>query len=187
MARTRQEILIKLDLPKEKKTAGQKAVDAFVCADLAYREHWRAGSVGDRSIAAGLLKQVFAEEVPLGQAFALRGLMHLEQGKAVLALADADKAFAVGAGDVRAHLVRGRARLQRGNLAAALGDLEQARQLSGSKDAVVLHWLATAQFQAGQRNKALLTQRQAIELRPRDEEMQAQLREFELELTRIAD
>ena len=170
LSRARQDILTKLALPVDKKDAGLRAVDAFVCADLAYRENGTSGRAGT------LLALAFAEEIPLGPAHALRGLLLLEQGKTVLALAEADRALALAAADGRAHLVRGRGRLQRGNLSGALTDLEQARLLSSAKDAQVLHWLAAAQFQSGRRNKALLTQRQAVELRPRDEEMRAQLR-----------
>jgi tetratricopeptide (TPR) repeat protein/transglutaminase-like putative cysteine protease len=178
LARSRQDILAKLVLPEEKKPAGQRSADAFVCAELAYRENGLGGRAGE------LLTQAFAEDIALGQAHALRGLLLLEQGKSALALAEVEKAFVLNTADTRAHLVRGRGRLQRGNLLGGLADLEQAKQLSSGKDAQILHWLAAAQFQAGQRNRALLTQREAVELRPRDEEMQAQLREFEMELTK---
>ena len=102
----------------------------------------------------------------------------------MLALAEADKALALGAADAAPiWCVVGYVC----NAAICSGPSpiwSRPRQLSSAKDAQVLHWLAAAQFQSGQRNKALLTQRQAVELRPRDEEMLAQLREFELELTK---
>jgi Flp pilus assembly protein TadD len=51
--------------------------------------------------------------------------------------------------------------------------------LSRRGDGVILHWLAAAQFQAGQREQALQTQRAAVRLRPGDAELAEQLRQFE--------
>lgn len=173
LAARREELLKSANLPQEKKAANQRVVDAFVCADDARRRGDEASRV------ARVLEGAFAEEgVLFGPAFALRGLLHLEQGKIGLARADADQALRLGPPDSLALFVRGRVRLLRGDR-TAIGDLEQAARLSEQRDPRILHWLAAAQFQAGERDKAFATQKQAVALASGDEELRAQLREFE--------
>ena len=91
---------------------------------------------------------------------------------------DAEKAITKGPDDVRAYLVRGRVRLERGT-AGSLADLQKAADLSQRKDGTVLHWLAAALFQSGKKSEALKVQREAAKCKPEDGEIQDQLREFE--------
>ena len=75
------------------------------------------------------------------------GWCSLTRARYALAQSDAEKVLAAGPADsLSSYLVRGRVRLQRGQQAAALADLAEADRLSQQKDALVLHWLATAQF-----------------------------------------
>jgi Flp pilus assembly protein TadD len=76
------------------------------------------------------------------------------------------------------YLVRGRVRLERGT-EGALADLARAVELTGRRDATALHWLAAARFRAGQVAEALTVQREAVKLRPKDRELNEQLKEFE--------
>ncbi len=163
--RLRRTLLAKDILVKPAKAeALNRALDAFVCAELAHKEN-RPGSV-----VAGLLDAVFREKLDLGPPYALRGLMALQQGRLRNALADADKAVALGPKEALAFLVRGRARLERGE-ASALADLEQAAVLSQRQDGT--------KHQAGRHADALASQRQAVLLRPGDAELLRQLRVFE--------
>ncbi len=176
LMRRRDDILHKATFSDAREAAGTHAIEAFVCAEFAYRQGEPAGRVH------ALLKWALEDEsVAIGPPYALRALLLLEQGKIGLALSDADRAIAAGPAAGRAYLVRGRVRLQRGQSAAALADLTEANRLSEGKDALILHWLATAQFQRGQLEKALETQRRAVQLRPGDQELLAQLHEFERE------
>ena len=147
-------------------------MDAFLAADLAYQGSEPPGRV------EALLAGAFATGVDLGSAHALRGLLALERGRLGMALADAERAVSLSPGEARAYLVRGRVRLERLEK-DALADLTRAAELSRRGDGVVLHWLAAAQFQAGQRGQALATQRAAVRLHPGDAELAEQLRQFE--------
>jgi tetratricopeptide (TPR) repeat protein len=148
------------------------AVDAFLAADQALR----AGEPAAR--VEKLLAGAFVLGVDLGPAYALRGLLALERGRLSKALADADRAVVLSPGESRAYLVRGRVRLERLHK-DALADLAKAAKLSRRSDGEILHWLAAAQFQVGQREQALATQRAAVLLRPGDAEAAEQLRQFE--------
>jgi tetratricopeptide (TPR) repeat protein/transglutaminase-like putative cysteine protease len=156
----------------EKSVPWAVAVDAFLAADLAYREGAPAAHV-ERLVAGA-----FVIGVDLGPAYALRGLLALERGRLSKALADADRAIGLSPTEARAYLVRGRVRLERLHK-DALADLARAAELSGRGDGAILHWLATAQFQVGLREQALATQREAVRLRPGDAEAAEQLRHFE--------
>jgi len=172
LSRHRQELLQKVLDPAERKIVAGPVLDAFICADNAHRQ----GELAERVKA--ILAPALADGVIFGPAYALQALLELDQGKISKATADVEKALAKGPADSRVYLVRGRVRLLRGET-GALPDLELASQLSFRKDAMILHWLAAAQFQAGQRDRALATQKLAVDLRPRDEDVLAQLREFE--------
>ncbi len=114
----------------------------------------------------------------LGPAYGLRGRLLLGQGKLSRAVADAERALTLGDHDANGFYVRGRVRLER-RQDGALADLEKAAELTGQKDAEVLHYLADAQFQAGRREEALKTQRAAVQLKPGDKDMAEQLAGFE--------
>jgi tetratricopeptide (TPR) repeat protein len=148
------------------------AVDAFLAAEVC-----REGG-GPRERVEALLGGAFGTGVDFGPAYGLRGLLSLEQGRLGKALADADRATVLSPREARGYYVRGRVRLERLDR-EALADLTRAAELSGRKDGVILHWLAAAQFQAGQRDRALATQREAVKLRPQDPELTEQLREYE--------
>jgi tetratricopeptide (TPR) repeat protein len=172
LAVRRKALLEELHVPPAKAYPWTVAIDAFLAAELAHQEGAAPGRVD------GLLAGAFGTGVDLGPAYALRGLLALERGRLGKALADAERAVALGPADARAFLVRGRVRLERLER-DALADLLRAAELSRRGDGVILHWLAAAQFQAGQREQALQTQRAAVRLRPGDAELAEQLRQFE--------
>jgi tetratricopeptide (TPR) repeat protein len=155
--------------PKEKVDQWRNAVSHYVCAERALLD----GQPGDK--VDSMLNEVFAEGIDYGRARSLRGLLNLERGRLGAAYQDGDKALSLNPQDARAYLVRGRVRVERG-AADGLADLEKAAQLTQRKDGIVLHWLATALWQANQRDKALATQREAAKLRPDDKLIQEQLK-----------
>jgi tetratricopeptide (TPR) repeat protein/transglutaminase-like putative cysteine protease len=149
-----------------------EAVDAFLCADLAYSQGRPVGQI------EALLAPALAQPMPFGPALALRGLLHLEQGRLAKALADAERALAVSPWEARAYYVHGRVLLERDHPIALL-DLARAAWLSGQGDGKILHWLAAAQYRAGQRGQGLLVQRQALALLPADAEVLEQLQQLQ--------
>jgi len=148
------------------------ALDHYVCADRAYAQ-------GERwSRVETLLAGAFTDDVELGGAHALRGLLALERGRLTKALSDAEGALMLSPKEARGYYVRGRVRLERG-AAGALDDLAKAAELGQRKEAAVLHWQATALFRAGRHDEALAVQREALKLKPHDQELVEQLGEFE--------
>jgi tetratricopeptide (TPR) repeat protein len=161
-----------LKAPPGKESVFNTAVDAFVCA-----EQMHADGQSPRKVEA-LLAITFAANIELGPAHGLRGRVLLEQGKLSRALADAERAVALGPRDANGYYVRGRVRGER-RQDGALADLEKAAEFSERKDAEGLHYLASALFQAGRREDAVKTQREAVRLRPNDDELTEQLAAFE--------
>jgi tetratricopeptide (TPR) repeat protein len=172
LAQRRKVILTDVKVPAAKRDAWLEAVDRLICAEHA----WAAGR--SPTEVAALLDPAFTDEVELGPAFALRGLLALERGRLTLALNDAERAIALSPDLAGGYHVRGRVRLERAH-ADTLADLQKAATLSQRQDAVVLHWLAGALHQAGQKAEALAVQQEAVKLRPEDKELAAQLRHFE--------
>jgi tetratricopeptide (TPR) repeat protein/transglutaminase-like putative cysteine protease len=152
-------------------TASARAVEFFVCAHYV-REF------GTEAQAEKLLDEALKDDVPIGAAYTLRAEMRLSKGRLREALADAERATTLMPGSAKAFYVRGRVRFERGEY-GALGDLLRAADLSERKDALILHWLAAAQFAVGQRLQALQTQRLAASLHPRDPVLLKQLEELE--------
>jgi tetratricopeptide (TPR) repeat protein/transglutaminase-like putative cysteine protease len=170
--RQRREALAKqVRIPADKAEVGGRGLDALVCAELAHERGRPAREVSN------LLAPAFGT-VAIGPAYSLRGQLFLEGGRLVKALADADKALALGNQDARAYLVRGRVRYERGT-AGAVADLKKAAELTRRKDAAVLHALAAALYRDRHQAEALTAQREAVKLRPHDPELLEQLREFE--------
>jgi tetratricopeptide (TPR) repeat protein len=159
-------------IPERKQAAWGRALEYLVCAEHGHE----IGSSVER--VETLLSHSLANDIELGPAFALRAQLALERGWLTKALVDADRAVALGPAEVRGYLVRGRVRLERADH-AALADLACAAELSQRKDAMVLHWLAAALAQAGQRDAARKVQREALKLKPEDKELLEQLRELE--------
>jgi tetratricopeptide (TPR) repeat protein len=149
-----------------------KAVDALVCAELALAD----GRTFEQVEA--LLAPAVGDALPVGPAFALRGLLQLEKGRLIRALADAERAVKLSPEEARGYYVRGRVRLERADKDAA-ADLTKAAELSQRKDAAILHWLAAALHQNGQKAEALAAQREAVKLKPEDKELTEQLHAFE--------
>src|SRR5262249_52182117 len=75
-----------LKLPEQKKAQANAAIGRFLCADLAYANPATRGETM-RLVSASL-----TAGVPVGPAYALRGLLHLDRGNLKSALADAQKA-----------------------------------------------------------------------------------------------
>lgn len=148
------------------------AAAAVACAEY-LRQLGRPVAEIERLVSAAI-----NADVPLGSAYALRGLLLLERGRLRQALADAERATALSPRCAQAFCLRGRVRLERGDY-GALGDLLRAADLSQQRDAGILHWLAAAQFAIGHRTQALEIQGRAARLRPDDPEIDAQLRDFE--------
>jgi tetratricopeptide (TPR) repeat protein/transglutaminase-like putative cysteine protease len=171
LARRRQDVLKAANVPAGKEEVWNEAAAQLVCAEHAWREGRPIIEVEP------LLTAALPDRVPLGPAYALRGLLALERGRLTKALADADRAVVLTPQEALGYLVRGRVRLERG--ADALADLSRAVELSGRKDAAALHWLAAARFRVGQVTEALAAQREAVKLRPKDAELTEQLKELE--------
>jgi tetratricopeptide (TPR) repeat protein len=157
-----------VNVPKEHEADHAAALDALACAEEMQRTHQPAGKV--EKLLAAACKPGLA----IGPALALRGRLSLERGKLTAALADADRAIELSPQDPTGFLVRGRVRLER-TAAGALADLEKAAELSGRKDADVLQALAEALAAAGRYEDAVSAQKAAIKLRPKDQELAAQL------------
>ncbi len=172
LAKRRQDMLKAARVPAGKEEVWNEAAAQFVCAEYAWREGRPVAEVEP------LLTAALRDDVPLGPAYALRGLLALEHGRLTKALADAEKAVSLSPSEARGYLVRGRVRLERG-ADGALADLTRAVELTGRKDATALHWLAAAQFRAGRVADALAAQREAVKLRPKDRELTEQLKELE--------
>jgi transglutaminase-like putative cysteine protease/tetratricopeptide (TPR) repeat protein len=158
-------------VPLAKRLAWSEAIDAFLCADLAFAEGKTAADV------EALLAPALDGTIECPPALALRGLLHLERGRLSKALADAERALRLDAWEARAYYVRGRVRLERGD-PEALADLDRAALLTKRGDGIILHWLAAAEAQAGQRTQALATASEAATLRPDDADIRAQIREL---------
>jgi tetratricopeptide (TPR) repeat protein len=158
--------------PGSRAAAWETAVECVLCAEHAQAQGGPAAQV------EALLARAFAGGVEVGAGYALRGQLALEKGQLTSALADAERGLRLSPQDARAHYVRGRVRLERGT-AGALADLARAAELSQRRDAVVLHWLAQALFDASRFREALETQRAALKLKPGDREFEEQCRKFE--------
>jgi tetratricopeptide (TPR) repeat protein/transglutaminase-like putative cysteine protease len=159
-------------IPFARRGPWAEAIDAVLCAAWAHDSGKPAAQV------EALVSDALAACPEYGPAYALRALAHLERGRLTKALADADHAVRLDPWDATGYYVRGRVRLERGDK-EALADLARAALLSKRGDGWILHWLAAAQFQAGQYDKALATQTEAAQLRPQEAEIVEQLREFE--------
>src|SRR5262249_30251119 len=105
--------------PRGKAEAALRAIEAYVCAEYLHREGRPVADVRK------LLDVAFAQDVPVGPAFALRGLLALDKGRIREALADGDRAATLSPLHADGFYVRGRARLERGDY-GALGDLLRA-------------------------------------------------------------
>jgi tetratricopeptide (TPR) repeat protein len=172
LARRRQDLLRAAKVPPGKEEVWNEAAARLVCAEHA----WREGRPTSETEA--LLTAALRDGLPLGPAYALRGLLALERGRLTKALPDAEIAVELSPSEALGLLVRGRIRLERGT-DGALADLAKAVDLSGRKDAAALHWLAAAQYRAGRMTEALAVQREAVKLRPKDRELLEQLKELE--------
>lgn len=168
----RTDLLRQAKVPLGKEAIWAAAADAYLCADLAVAENRSVEQVEQ------LLSGAFTDGVELGPAYGLRGLLAVERGRLSKATADAERAIALSPRRARGYYVRGRARLERGQ-PGALEDLAKGVELSQRGDADMLHWLAKARMQGGQRGQALADQRDAVKLKPGDKELTGQLREFE--------
>jgi tetratricopeptide (TPR) repeat protein len=126
----------------------------------------------------GLLNNALGKGLDLGPALGLRGRLALEKGKLNRALADGERAVALSPGQAVGYYVRGRVRLERGTN-GALDDLAKAVELSGRRDADMLHAWADALYRAGRVPEAVKAQREAVQLKPKDKEMAEQLANFE--------
>jgi tetratricopeptide (TPR) repeat protein/transglutaminase-like putative cysteine protease len=173
LLKRRQQLIVAQPIPKGKEKDWTTALDHLLCAEWALDRGQPAAAVEQ------LLVGAFTEEVELGPAQALRGWLAIEKGRLQKAAEAAERAVALTPNEARGYLVRGRVRLERGATAEALADLLHAADLSGRKDATVLHWLAAALAQAGRTKDALDAQREAVKLRPKDAELLEQLRDLE--------
>ena len=157
------------DATKEQRLAAARVVGRFLCAEHGLAENWPHER----------LELLTKADQDFGPSLALHGWLCLEKGQLRQGLAEAQAAIKLQPDEARAYLVRGRVRLEQGNVTAALSDLRKATELSQQKDAVVLHWLAAALMDAGRTKEAVETQRLALLLRPTDAQMRDQLRRME--------
>ena len=138
-----------------------EALDAAACAEDALR----AGEPAERVKRLADRALAWPAQPPL--ALAVRAKLELGQGKLRDALRDSEAALKGWKGLELALLVRGRARLERGE-AGALEDLAAGVSWDGRKDADSLQALAEAQAAAGKKAEAARTAREALRLRPKD-------------------
>lgn len=171
LVKRRDALLAAWPQPKERRAAATRIVNGFVCAEHRLRQGL------SREPIERLMAESCTEALPFGPALALRGWLHAERGQLRRALTDAEGALALAPLDARAHLVRGRVRLEQGK-AGALADLEHAVRLSARQDADALHWLASAQHDAGRTDTALRLQEEAARLRSDDTAIRTQLRQL---------
>jgi tetratricopeptide (TPR) repeat protein len=167
----RQAYLKDLHAPETNRASAIEAFDAYLCAFVAYEQGQPAQQVET------LIGLALAKNPDCPPAIALRGLTRLDRGQLSKALVDADRALALNSEEPNGYHVRGRVGLERAN-PAALGDLVRAARLTNRRDGLILHWLATAQYQAGLREQALATQGEAAMLLPAVAEIREQLQEF---------
>jgi tetratricopeptide (TPR) repeat protein len=172
MAVRRKAILAATKVPAGKEAAFALAADRFVCAEAAFE-------VGESPTAwEPLLDRAFADGAELGAAYGLRAQREVETGRLRKAAASAERSVNLSSEEWRGYYVRGRIALERGT-GDGVADLTRAAELSGRKDAAVLHWLAAALAQAGRDEEAVATQREAVKLRPADTELAEQLKSLD--------
>jgi tetratricopeptide (TPR) repeat protein len=172
LLKRRAELSKLVEVPKAKQAEYAAGLDALACAEELYRQHQPLARVDK------LLERACKPDLAIGPALALRARLSLEHGKLGPAMADADRAIELSPRDAGGFLVRGRVRMER-LAAGALADLEKAAELTGRKDADVLGALAECLAQAGRYDDAVSAQKAAVELRPRDEVLLAQLKALE--------
>lgn len=158
--------------PEGKTKEWAAALDSLACAE------WARAEGRSRKDILDLLNRALPKDLEPGPALALRGRLALESGKLGKALADAERAIARSPREANGWYVRGWVRLERGDK-EALADLVKAAELSDRKDADILHALADALFRAGRIEQALIAQRAAVQLKPKDADMVEQLAVFE--------
>ena len=171
----RQALTKEQEAPAGKEADWAGALDRVVCAEDALD-----GGGAGRGPAA-LIEPIFAKDLDMGSAFALRGRLMLGKGRLTAALADAERAVKLNPREAGGYYVRGQVLLERGDLHGALADLEKASQLTESHDADVLHAFATALHSAGRVKEALDVQQKAVKLKPKNKEMAEQLKVLEKE------
>ena len=174
LVQQRDNLLAHWNAPKEQLAAATRVVSRYVSAERGLAERW------PREQLERLVELASGEGLDYAPILALRGWLTLDKGQLRKALADAESALKLQPAEARAHAVRGRVRLEQGNVKAALSGLRKATELSKREDAVILHWLAAALLDAGRTKEAVETQRLALLLRPNDAELQEQLRRMEL-------
>jgi tetratricopeptide (TPR) repeat protein len=171
LRRRRTELGKDFPAPPGKEATWTAALDVLVCGEAALAKGRPVKQV------ERLLAQL-PEEIALGPVYALRGRLALERGKLSVALEAAEQAVALSPRYAGGYYVRGRVRLER-QLAGARADLEKAAELSGQRDAEVLHYLAAALSREGHWPEAITAQRAAVKLKPKNAEMVNQLSRFE--------
>jgi tetratricopeptide (TPR) repeat protein/transglutaminase-like putative cysteine protease len=159
-------------IPPGQADTWNQAIDHFVCA-----EHLSETGHSEAEVES-LLNSAPENGVELGPLFGLRGLIALEKGRLTKAGDEAERAIRLSPKDARGFYVRGRVRLERGEK-GALADLRLAAKRSRRHDPAILHWLAAAQFRAGESQDAIATEQEALKLKPNDPEFTDRLQEFQ--------
>jgi tetratricopeptide (TPR) repeat protein len=178
----RDQLLAGWKVDKDQRSAANRVVSRYICADRGLREGW------PRSQIEAIVASAASEHLEFGPLQSIQALLLLERGQVRDAIAQANSALKLEPADARGHLVRGRARLEQGNTKLALSDLRRAAELSQREDATILHWFAAALLDAGKAREAIETQKLALLLRPDDAELQAQLRRMEkLQIKKVSD
>jgi tetratricopeptide (TPR) repeat protein len=175
LLKRREELAKQQAAPAGKEADWADALDRVVCAEDALDD----GAAPDA--ATGLLEPIFAKNLEMGAAFALRGRIALGRGRLTAALADAERAVKLTPTAAGGYYVRGLVRQERTDLPGALADLEKAGKLTESRNADVLHAWATVLHSSGRLAEALDAQHKAVKLRPKNKEMADQLKALESE------
>jgi tetratricopeptide (TPR) repeat protein len=172
LLRRRDDLAKELPAPAGKESEWTRALESFVCAEQLHADGRSAAKV------EALLRHALPGDLEVGPALGLRGRLALGKGRLARALADGERAVALCPREAVGYYVRGRVRLERG-ATGALDDLGKAVELSGRRDADMLHAWADALYRAGRTEEAVKAQREAVKLKPKDKEMAEQLATFE--------
>jgi len=148
--------------------------DALMRDRVICLEYW-----ADQDEPIDTLLMSIPDNVATGIVTALRAEQLVHRGRLRQARPLAEAAVTRSPTEWRGYAVRGRIRLESGDATAAILDLRQAVKFRAVPDGRLLHDLATALMEAGAPDEALDIQRQAVKLRPRDEEIREQLTRWE--------
>ncbi len=175
MDKRKQQLLKAEENQPDDKRVATAAIKHFVCAELLADQM-------QLKEALAVLNEVVTKSPKFSLAYALRGWIGIENGKLREAAKDVTKAIQLRPTEPLGHLAKGRLLFERGDTKAAIEVLSKAEKLTNRKDAEVLHWLAAALFADNRVVGAIITQRDAVALAPKEMRYRKQLERMEKSL-----